>query len=377
MTDDERIQYALQTVQYLPEPVLGYDLYAGVLQLCRDKEFSEALRCSRELYQVGLGAGDTYVQGIASFLLGSVYFALGGRGNDCETAADHYRASARLFHTYLDANAEHNEGVVWLTLGRLRESQCVRMDKNKWEEAIESYQNAAKLLGQRNDTLASQAADAVRRVAHDFSGWLARQGKQKNKSQTAAAFTGVANGSQRIWEEEGFIEIPIMEAELAAGEPIAVGEDTCIGVIRVGSAVLVGDQQFLPVNLDGTTYLNIFPNYQYVVARVRGRSMDRARPVPIQDKNLVILRKSQVGIYEPQNGHIVAAILPDIADRRGILKRFRRVGNVVRLESESSLPDLPQHQPREYTVTQSQELAPVHVVAQAVAVLRSLGKVVK
>ncbi len=168
----EHVEYALGPIAYLNDPLpVGFELREETIWLCYHNKFRDAVRVGRQFFQVGLDAGNTYVQAFASLLLGCVYFALGERGNDWDKALEFYKQGAQLFHSYEDSRF-HNGGVAWLCIGRLYEQQCVALQRNRWEEAIHAYEEAEQLFNQTNDPLAVVAGDSARRATRKMKDWL-------------------------------------------------------------------------------------------------------------------------------------------------------------------------------------------------------------
>ncbi len=171
----EHIEYALEPIKYLSKPQVGGELFDAAVRLCREKKFEESVQFCRELYQLGLRLSDTYVQGVADFCLGSVYFALGEPDGNWDHAADHYNQSARLFHTFFNKGCERNEGIAELALGRLYEKQCTESGRNKWNDAIIAFEKSRKLFCDENDPLIEIAQECLHRVTQGFEQSLGRQ----------------------------------------------------------------------------------------------------------------------------------------------------------------------------------------------------------
>ena len=205
MATDDHIAYALEPTQYYEKPKLGLELYEEAFKFCRAQKILDAVRCCRELYQIGLGTGNSYVQGVALHLLASVYFALGNRGNDWERAVEYFEQSARLFHTYCDKDCEHNEGAAWLSLGRLYEKQC-ETGKCRYEDAIAAYIQARDLFNTKHDTLFPKADDGQRWVELKFRAFL-QQPKSSPQSNTEAhpAISGL-NFAIKIAQRRGMAQ---------------------------------------------------------------------------------------------------------------------------------------------------------------------------
>ena len=181
----------------------------------------------------------------------------------------------------------------------------------------------------------------------------------------------------RIWiAEEGFEEIPVLETEVAA---FALGRgyegERQIGAVYIGSVIVKDDEQYLPIDLiDGNNHLNLDREHHYRVIRVRGQSMNRAKPVAIEDGAWIVVRVPKQGRYTPEDETIVIANIPEISAELLLIKRISITDAVIFLKSESSEPDLPEHQTRSFPRLDSEE-PPVLFMAQAVAVLKPLGKV--
>ncbi|MBI4789398.1 MAG: hypothetical protein HY782_20405 [Chloroflexi bacterium] len=172
--DPDHLAFALNPLGQLNTPSVGCELCDTAIRLAREGRLDESVRCCRELYHLGLQRSDTYLQGLARFCLGSVLFALGNRNGDWETAIDYLKDSTRKFHTYLNSECDHNEGVAWWALGRLYETQCILANKPRWEQAIEAYRKALDLFQCNEDLLIADAEQALHRITQAFGEWLAR-----------------------------------------------------------------------------------------------------------------------------------------------------------------------------------------------------------
>ncbi len=148
---------------------VGFQLRQQALKLCEDNKFDDAVSCCRELYQLGLDARNTFVQGVACHYLGAVYFALGIRETDWNKSLEHFESSARLFHSCLNDRPEHSEGVVWFSIGDLLEAQCTEHYKDEWQECIGAFEKASILFEKVNDSFASRADDRRRKATQRWS----------------------------------------------------------------------------------------------------------------------------------------------------------------------------------------------------------------
>jgi hypothetical protein len=156
--------------------------------------------------------------------------------------------------------------------------------------------------------------------------------------------------------------------------PIPAGQ-TRISSDDIQDIVAAVDQ----VNIDGTRYylkrlrgeggpirLNQ-REYDHYLSRVIGDSMNQARihnqaNIHIDEGDYVMLRQPRGSVVSPDPGDIVAASIADI-DREVTLKRYKRQGNTIILEPESSNP---KHKRREFHEGDPE----VTIVATAIAVLK-------
>lgn len=169
----DRPAVAHELIRYLTAPLpVGVAMREQVIQRFTEKKFVDAARCCRELYQIGLSAGNSYVQGVALHHLGAVYFGLGARAEDMEQAADYFERSAQVFRTALGDHREHNEGVAWLSVGEVWEHQWYEFYMDKWEPAIEAFRRAVQSFQAKNDLLAPQASDHARQAEFRLADWL-------------------------------------------------------------------------------------------------------------------------------------------------------------------------------------------------------------
>jgi hypothetical protein len=164
----EHVDYALDLVKYLPPPEGIGTLFEAALDACHIQDFDASTKWCCELYDFGLEQGNTYIQGLAQFCLGSVHFALGTPNSNWNRAAGYFARSAKLFHTAFDANSNRNEGIAELALGRLREQQCLVTKSDKWREAISAYEKAKEFFSEKPDSLFSLAEDSLERVMASF-----------------------------------------------------------------------------------------------------------------------------------------------------------------------------------------------------------------
>lgn len=169
----DRPAVAHELIRYLTAPLpVGVAMREQVIQRFTEKKFVDAARCCRELYQIGLIAGNSYVQGVALHHLGAVYFGLGARAEDMDQAADYFERSAQVFRTALGDHREHNEGVAWLSVGEVWEHQWYEFYMDKWEPAIEAFRRAVQSFQAKNDLLAPQASDHARQAEFRLADWL-------------------------------------------------------------------------------------------------------------------------------------------------------------------------------------------------------------
>lgn len=165
--------------------------------------------------------------------------------------------------------------------------------------------------------------------------------------------------------------IPIYETRLAAGAGVWVAGDAVVDYVNFDS-ILIRNVRYTLTNLvdrNQAHYVRLQREYEHAAVQVIGNSMDQAG---IENLDYVILRKPRGSRYTPENMHIVAAIIPDMADRRGILKRFQVEHGFMLLKSETSEPDLPEHQTRKYPLPRANQEPPVEFIGQAIAVLKPM-----
>ena len=161
----DRLNVALELMRYLTTPLaVGVAMREQVIQRYCENNFVDAMRCCRELYQIGLSAGNSYVQGVALHHLGAVYLGLGARASDMNQAADYFRRSAQIFRTALGDQREHTEGVAWFSIGEVWMHQWDEFRMDKWEQAIDAFERATQSFQVKNDLLAPLACDHLRRA---------------------------------------------------------------------------------------------------------------------------------------------------------------------------------------------------------------------
>lgn len=167
----EQVDFAFEPVGFLDYAAAsGAELRQQAIQLYHARNLRDAARCASELYHLGLKEHDPLLQGLACYLLGTIYFGLGNRGNDWERARDFFEQAISQFHLCPDPRREFNEGVAWYALARLYERMC--RDKDRWEAAIDAYKKADALFKRQHDPLAAMAEDAERRVTRKWKDQL-------------------------------------------------------------------------------------------------------------------------------------------------------------------------------------------------------------
>jgi hypothetical protein len=321
------------------------DLYCGIAFVgCADVEKSKGyLQASARVFDLNrfpLGAGLAYIA------LGKVFV---------------------LRNVFADAEEYLKRAQESLSLGYLIYPDSeIQSCKQKLEERIKEERKA---LGEKIASLQS----------------MKFHNDQKANSHTDAKVTSDANTKANpyadqkpnfipSWDDETFEKLSILETEVAAFAPGRnyVGEDQ-IGVARFGAVVVIEDQEYFPVDLiNGKKILYLDRTSRHPIIRVRGISMNRSSPVPIEDGAWIVTRIPASG-YDPSNDDIVVANIPEISGDKLLLKRFEATDGIIFLKSETSEPDLPEHQPRTFdreTFTDQ----PVRIVAQAIAVLEPIGK---
>ncbi len=182
------------------------------------------------------------------------------------------------------------------------------------------------------------------------------------------------HASRQWYYEIGLEELPVMQDQVAASiSGAGIANANASERAYVGQTIIFRETLYLPIGLnDGKKVLKLNSKYQHAVARVCGQSMNAAHPIPLNDRDLVLVRGDPLGNYSPQDREIVIAVMPGEPTERAMIKRFRQNGNQAMLCSESLEPDLPEHQSLEIETRTADS---IRFVGQAIAVLKLLGKV--
>lgn len=128
----------------------------------RSEDLDEAVRLCRESYQLALGMGDLYGQGVSRFYLGLIYFLRDVE--EWDQATEHCEESANIFHSISD---EHAEGVAWLAAGRISEAQY-RSGKERRHQSLQFYLKAGYAL-ENDSTGLEEAKNAYTSLVKSFT----------------------------------------------------------------------------------------------------------------------------------------------------------------------------------------------------------------
>ena len=170
---NDRYATGLALINYLTNQVaLSAELRPQILHAYDAKQIGQAVSYCRELYHIGTQDNHSALQAVALHYLGAVYFGLGGRASDLDKAIESFQQSAQIFHAALEKNNECSEAVAWLGAAEASAHQWSDFKKDRWQDAIESFTQAAKLFKQKQHRLAALAEDKLRETEFKFSDWL-------------------------------------------------------------------------------------------------------------------------------------------------------------------------------------------------------------
>jgi tetratricopeptide (TPR) repeat protein len=125
---------------------------------------------------------------------------------------------------------------------------------------------------------------------------------------------------------------------IPAGGLAAVGVDpNFMGLVKIAQVtieqVMIDERPYRVINLRDGHIVNVSGNKTYITVKVKGNSMNKARPVKIEDGDYILLKQQNIA----DNGDIIAAEVVN-EDSSATLKRFSRRGSKIILGAESNDP---------------------------------------
>ncbi len=135
--------------------------------------------------------------------------------------------------------------------------------------------------------------------------------------------------------------IPIY-ADLAAGSGLWIADDEQSQSFAEVAFCQIEGKPYELVNLLGeSAEIRLARSYLYGLSRVHGNSMNLRG---IENDDYVLFRKPRDTVYCPEEGHLVAASIPGLDGRYGVVKRFHIVDGtspILQSQSTEEHPDIP------------------------------------
>lgn len=310
-----------------------------------------------EVAKNGASIGDLDLEACAEIHRSEAHRSLG----QWDDAIKYYQRALRCFHLM---EQWHNVGVTEWLIGL-----CYQALHND-SKALEHYDHAQE---QFKELCSRNNEQGNRLKATKYYAWCEEM--YLLLSHARAMHQAAEKRSvwkERIWTKEEYEEVPVFNAKLAAGEGVNLDDLPPTGQVQIGTLVCLNGKEYVLRHLkDKSCLVTLSPNYLHWVMQIVGNSMDLAG---IDDQDYVLLRRSELVSFTPQNGDIIAAAVHDIPIEQGILKRYHRNGYIIRLESESSEKDRPEHRTREYQADSENIERQFRPIGQAVAVLKERHK---
>ncbi len=137
-----------------------------------------------------------------------------------------------------------------------------------------------------------------------------------------------ASRRKRANENHAVLRMYPVYGQIPAGKPLTI--DTSTGWLDIDEVVL-NDEQYRIGNLrNDEQIIHLQNSYRYYLLEVTGNSMNSATPIPIEDKDFVLLREQNTA----NNQDIVAVEIVG-SDDRATLKRYYEKDGKVFLRPES------------------------------------------
>jgi len=320
------------------------------------KQWELAERCYKEAIERARKGDDRdpHAEGVALVYLAESYRAQG----KVEKAINSYKQAIDIFRRM---GSLHNQGTTSRILGMIYQS------RQQWSQSLACYQDALNLFTKLR---LEHKQRGNRQKAIQYTSWCQEICVRINEVMTSyqpeleaqpSQMPSRPASQQRLTQQE-IKFLPILTSAIAAGEVIPA-DDNIEGYLCT-DRVFINDIEYQIINLtDGSATVKFIPDYQYRVVPVEGNSMNDA-PVKIEEGDYIVLRKPMLISLVPQEGQIVAAVIPG-EGRKATLKRYHQKGNVIELRPESTDPKNPI-----YRFEIKRGRMPVDIVGVAVAVLK-------
>ena len=296
----------------------------------RDNPKSAIDFCQRSL-RLANDLGDMYAQGVALIREGALYHDTG----ELEKAAKSYREGAEVFHT--NGN-RHCEGVALLGVGMAYHTL------RQQDKALQFYQKSYQIflrLSERSRTV----GEPRRARLYDN---LCRGIQDRVEHITSDVQQGIS--------ETGPLRFVLVLGETGAGDPVYTVAD--VNGNTETDKIMINDVGFklLTSKSRRTKKFTFRPGNTYFALDVRGSSMIEAG---ILDGDRILVRRQP----KVEQGEIAVVQIRDVDGAKTLVKRFRREGDRIYLESEN-----PRYRPRVFT----KDSPAIKILGKVIAVMERI-----
>ncbi|MBI5297989.1 MAG: hypothetical protein HY869_21135 [Chloroflexi bacterium] len=222
---------------------------------------------------------------------------------------------------------DHDKAVARWMLG------CVYWNLENEVEAISSWENSMQEFSEQRKKIDKMSSDAIWYSNQIAVMERAIQGAVNNRIPPMAPGASDIKNKAACKNGNHTISFLSVLGEIPAGTPRNVVPAAAEFLFT--DRIMLEDREYCVSSLvSGNRVINFSYGHHYFALRVRGNSMNRSTPFPIEDGNYVILRAQDTA--DPND--IVAAEIIGI-DERATLKRLRRESKGYFLVPESNDPE--------------------------------------
>ncbi len=252
-------------------------------------------------------------------------------------ALDFFR---RCEDTYMRCRESYGRAIALLAIATIYEL------RQEWREVFQFYERserAVAVMGEAEDVLyLRQCIKDKRSLA--IKEWRRSMGDDPDGDKAETNVSGKSASKTKDKSADSLAAIPLeflpVFGRIPAGNPYPVPK-SIVGYIETDRLFIEGKPYTIRDASLPRVRLSFSPEFMYVALQVDGDSMNKAK---IFDGDFVLLQMPRLAVSKrPENGEIVAVVLPD--QEHITLKRFRRVSeDRVVFEPESTNPNHPSYE---------------------------------